>query len=173
MFDKLIDFLLNLKDELIPIRIINEWEGGVHMRGGKFFREIHPGIRFKLPFVDHIWTAYTVPQTVDLLPQTLTTKDGKNIVLKGIIRYKVTDCKKYLMTVNSAKDVLVDTVQGVIREIIEDYTWGSNVELNEIITDKSTKVVEVWGITIESVTLTDFAIIRTYRIMSDKGILGT
>lgn len=171
MFDKLIDFLLNLKDELIPIRIINEWEGGVHMRGGKFLREIKPGVRFKLPFIDHIWTAYTVPQTVDLLPQTLTTKDDKNIVLKGIIRYKVNDCKKYLMSVNSAKDVLVDTVQGIIREIIEDYTWGSNVELNQLITEKSAKVVKVWGIKVESVTLTDFGIIRTYRLMTEKNTI--
>jgi len=108
-----------------------------------------------------------VAQTVDLLPQTLTTKDGKSIVLKGIIRYKVNDCKKYLMTVNSAKDVLVDTVQGVIREIIEDYTWGSDIELNDLITEKSASVVEVWGIKVESVTLTDFGIIRTYRLMSD------
>ena len=167
MFDKLIDFLLNLKDELIPVRIINEWEGGIQMRGGKFLREVEPGIRFKFPFIDHIWTAYTVAQTVDLSPQTLTTKDGKNIVLKGIIRYKVSDCKKYLMSVNSAKDVLVDTVQGVIREIIEDYTWGSDIELNDLITEKSASVVEVWGIKVESVTLTDFGIIRTYRLMSD------
>ena len=167
MFDKLIDFLLNLKDELIPVRIINEWEGGIQMRGGKFLRNVKPGIRFKVPFIDHIWVAYTVAQTVDLLPQTLTTKDGKSIVLKGIIRYKVIDCKKYLMTVNSAKDVLVDTVQGVIREIIEDYTWGSDIELNDLITEKSASVVDVWGIKVESVTLTDFGIIRTYRLMSD------
>jgi regulator of protease activity HflC (stomatin/prohibitin superfamily) len=102
-----------------------------------------------------------------LLPQTLTTKDNKNIVLKGIIRYKVNDPKKYLMTVNSAKDVLVDTVQGIIREIIEDYTWGSDVELNDLITEKSEVAVEIWGIKVESVTLVDFGIIRTYRLMSD------
>ena len=167
MFDKLIDFLLNLKDELIPIRIINEWEKGIQMRGGKFLRVVEPGIRFKFPFIDHIWTAYTVAQTVDLSPQTLTTKDGKNIVLKGIIRYKVNDPKKYLMSVNSAKDVLVDTVQGVIKQIIENYTWGSDVELNDLITEKSAPVVKVWGIKVEQVTLVDFGIIRTYRLMSD------
>jgi hypothetical protein len=71
------------------------------------------------------------------------------------------------MTVNSAKDVLVDTVQGIIREIIEDYTWGSDVELNDLITEKSEVAVEIWGIKVESVTLVDFGIIRTYRLMSD------
>jgi regulator of protease activity HflC (stomatin/prohibitin superfamily) len=167
MFDKLIEFVLNVKDEMIPVKIINEWEGGIHMRAGKFLKVVEPGIRFKIPFIDHIWTAYTVAQTVDLLPQTLTTKDNKNIVLKCIIRYKVNDPKKYLMTVNSAKDVLVDTVQGIIREIIEDYTWGSDVELNDLITEKSEVAVEIWGIKVESVTLVDFGIIRTYRLMSD------
>jgi hypothetical protein len=99
MFDKLIDFVLNLKDEVIPVKIVNEWEGGIHMRAGKFLKSTQPGINFKIPFIDKFWVVFTVPQTVDLLSQTLTTKDGKNIVLKGIIRYKIEDPKKYLISV--------------------------------------------------------------------------
>ena len=55
MFDKLIDFVLNLKDEVIPVRIINEWEGGIHMRAGKFLKSTQPGLNFKIPFIDQFW----------------------------------------------------------------------------------------------------------------------
>jgi regulator of protease activity HflC (stomatin/prohibitin superfamily) len=108
-----------------------------------------------------------VPQTVDLLSQTLTTKDGKNIVLKGIIRYKIEDPKKYLISVNSARDVLVDTVQGVIKNVIEDFTWGDATKLDTLITEKSKVMVEDWGIKVESVTLVDFSLIKTYRLIQN------
>ena len=160
MFDKLIDFVLNLKDEVIPVRIINEWEGGIHMRAGKFLKSTQPGLNFKIPFIDQFWVVHTVPQTVDLLSQTLTTKDGKNIVLKGIIRYKIEDPKKYLISVNTARDVLVDTVQGVIKNVIEDFTWGDATKLDTLITEKSKVMVEDWGIKVESVTLVDFSLIK-------------
>ena len=167
MFDKLIDFVLNLKDEVIPVRIINEWEGGIHMRAGKFLKSTQPGLNFKIPFIDQFWVVHTVPQTVDLLSQTLTTKDGKNIVLKGIIRYKIEDPKKYLISVNSARDVLVDTVQGVIKNVIEYFTWGDATKLDTLITEKSKVMVEDWGIKVESVTLVDFSLIKTYRLIQN------
>jgi regulator of protease activity HflC (stomatin/prohibitin superfamily) len=167
MFDKLIDFLLNLKDELIPVVIVSEWMGGIHMRGGKFLRIIKPGIRFKIPFIDHIWTSYVITQTVHLQPQTLTTQDEKNIVLKSIIRYHVYDVKKFLMSVNHAADVLVDTTQGVIRDIVERTDWYDLVDVNDVITDEVKLLAKDWGIEVERVTLTDLGIIRTYRLMSD------
>jgi regulator of protease activity HflC (stomatin/prohibitin superfamily) len=167
MFDKLIDFVLNLKDEVIPVKIVNEWEGGIHMRAGKFLKSTQPGLNFKIPFIDQFWVVHTVPQTVDLLSQTLTTKDGKNIVLKGIIRYKIEDPKKYLISVNSARDVLVDTVQGVIKNVIEDFTWGDATKLDTLITEKSKVMVEDWGIKVEQVTLVDFSLIKTYRLIQN------
>jgi hypothetical protein len=36
MFDRLISFLIELKDDVIPLKVVNEWESGVRMRGGKF-----------------------------------------------------------------------------------------------------------------------------------------
>ena len=167
MFDKLIDFVLNLKDEVIPVKIVNEWEGGIHMRAGKFLKSTQPGLNFKIPFIDQFWVVHTVPQTVDLLSQTLTTKDNKNIVLKGIIRYKIEDPKKYLISVNSARDVLVDTVQGVIKNVIEDFTWGDATKLDTLITEKSKVMVEDWGIKVEQVTLVDFSLIKTYRLIQN------
>jgi len=134
---------------------------------GKYRRILEPGLNFKIPFIDKFWVVFTVPQTVDLLSQTLTTKDGKNIVLKGIIRYKIEDPKKYLISVNSARDVLVDTVQGVIKNVIEDFTWGDATKLDTLITEKSKVMVKDWGIKVEQVTLVDFSLIKTYRLIQN------
>jgi regulator of protease activity HflC (stomatin/prohibitin superfamily) len=89
MFDKLIDFVLNLKDEVIPVKIVNEWEGGIHMRAGKFLKSTQPGINFKIPFIDKFWVVFTVPQTVDLLSQTLSVirlRTQRNILSRLIVQ---------------------------------------------------------------------------------------
>jgi regulator of protease activity HflC (stomatin/prohibitin superfamily) len=170
MFDKLINFLIELKDDVIPLRVVNEWESGVRMRGGKFHKSVSAGIKFKIPFLDKIFTCYNITRTLHPHAQTLTTLDQKAIVLKSIIRYHVKDAKTFLLTMNTASDVLIDTTQGIIKETIEKMKWDELTGVDDIITEKTKEMVEKWGIEIEKVTLTDLGLIRTYRLMSDKEI---
>jgi regulator of protease activity HflC (stomatin/prohibitin superfamily) len=94
--------------------------------------------------------------------------DEYNIVLKSIVRYHVHDVRKFLLNVMHASDVLVDTTQGIIRDIVERTNWYDLENVNEKLTNEVSKVATDWGITIERVTLTDLGIVSTYRIMSDS-----
>ena len=71
-----------------------------------------------------------------------------------------------------ANDVLVDTTQGIIRDIVERTEWVDLVDVNSKITEEVGSIAGMWGITVEKVTLTDLGIVRTYRVMSDnpKGV---
>jgi regulator of protease activity HflC (stomatin/prohibitin superfamily) len=172
MFDRLISFLIELKDDVIPFKVVNEWESGVRMRGGKFNKNVEAGIRFKIPFLDKIYTCYNITRTLHPHAQTLTTLDQKPIVLKSIIRFHVEDAKTYLLTLNTASDVLIDTTQGIIKETIETLNWEDLNKVDDLITEKTREMVKKWGINIERVTLTDLGLVRTYRLMSDKEILN-
>jgi regulator of protease activity HflC (stomatin/prohibitin superfamily) len=167
MFDKLIDVIIHFIADILPFGVVNQWEGGVYLRFGKYRKVVKPGIIFKIPFMDKIWTTEVITQTVHLQPQTLTTLDEKGIVLKSIVRYHVNDVKKFLLHVMHASDALVDTTQGIIRDTVEGINWEDLYEVNEHLKDKVSEIVNDWGITIEKVTLTDLGIVRTYRIMSD------
>lgn len=173
MFDKLLDFILNFIEDILPLTIVNQWEMGVHLRFGKYYRVVQPGLVLKIPFIDKILKTEVITQTVHLQPQTLTTLDEKSIVLKSIIRYHVHDVKKFLLNVMHASDVLVDTTQGIIRDIVEGTNWEDLYEVNETLKSEVANVVKDWGITIERVTLTDLGIVRTYRIMSDTKPIPT
>lgn len=168
MFDKLIEFLLNFWYDLIPTTVVDQWESGVYLRFGKFVKVVGPGLVFKIPFVDKVVKTEVITQTVHLQPQTLTTLDEYNIVLKSIVRYHVHDTRKFLLNVMHASDVLVDTTQGIIRDTVERTNWYDLENVNETLTNEVSKVVADWGITIERVTLTDLGIVSTYRIMSDS-----
>lgn len=168
MFDKLIDLIVTFIHDFLPIKIVDQWEKGVHLRFGKYLRVVGPGLKWKLPFFDKIWLTPVITQTVNLKPQTVTSLDERNVVLSSIVRYHIHDVQKFLLGVMHANDVLVDTTQGIIRDIVERTTWEDLVDLNKIVKPEVNKQVQKWGITVELVSFPDLGEIQTVRIMTDS-----
>jgi len=67
-----------------------------------------------------------------------------------------------------ANDVLIDTTQGMIRDVVELTTWDGLVDVNETITNKVKEYVVRWGIEVEAVTITDLGIVKSFRIFGDE-----
>jgi regulator of protease activity HflC (stomatin/prohibitin superfamily) len=169
MFDKLVDLLVRFSMDILPFVIVEQWNGAVQLRYGKFIKVLYPGIHFKIPFFDSIIECPVITQSVNLPSQTLTTLDDESIVLKSIIRYKVSNIQTYLLGVMHANDVLIDTTQGMIRDVVELTTWDDLVDVNETITNKVKEYVVRWGIEVEAVTITDLGIVKSFRIFGDEG----
>jgi regulator of protease activity HflC (stomatin/prohibitin superfamily) len=169
MFDKLVDLLVRFSMDILPFVIVEQWNGAVQLRYGKFIKVLYPGIHFKIPFFDSIIECPVITQSVNLPSQTLTTLDDEGIVLKSIIRYRVSNIQTYLLSVMHANDVLIDTTQGMIRDVVELTTWDDLVDVNETITNKVKEYVVRWGIEVEAVTITDLGIVKSFRIFGDEG----
>ena len=168
MFDKLLEFIIKFGKDCLPYVIIEQWNEAILLRFGKFKKVLKPGIHAKIPFVDSVWETEVITQCLDMNPQSITTSDGKNIVVKGIIRYSIDDIQIYLTSIMKPNDVLVDTTQGIIRQIIEDTRWNDLVGIDNVLTKKVGAFVKRWGIKVEKVTLTDLAQITSYRIILNK-----
>jgi len=168
MLDKLVDLLVRFGRDMLPFVIIEQWNGAVQLRCGKFIKVLSPGIHFKIPFFDSIIECPVITQSVNLPSQTLTTLDEQSIVLKSIIRYKVSNVRTYLLGVMHANDVLIDTTQGMIRDVVELTTWNDLVDVNETITNEVKEYVVRWGIEVEAVTITDLGIVKSFRIFGDE-----
>jgi len=168
MFDKLIDLLVTFINDILPFKIVDQWEKGVHLRTGKFLKVVDPGLNWKIPFFDQIITTPVITQTVNLSPQTVTSVDEKSVVLSSIVRYHINDVKKFLLGVMHANDALVDTTQGIIRDVVEGCKWTDLYDLGNVVTPEVNEQVEKWGITVEQVSFPDLGQIVTYRIMSDS-----
>ena len=168
MFDKLVALIERFGYQLMPWVIIEELNAGVHLRYGRYINTLNSGVHFKIPFFDNIIECPVITQSVNLPSQTLTTLDDESIVLKAIIRYKVSNVRTYLLGVMHANDVLIDTTQGMIRDIVEVTTWEDLVDVNHQITDEVKEFVVKWGIEVEAVTITDLGIVKSFRIFGDE-----
>lgn len=168
MLDKLVDLLVSFGRELLPFVIVEQWNGAVQLRFGKYIKVLYPGIHFKIPFFDSIIECPVITQSVNLPSQTLTTLDEQSIVLKSIIRYKVSNIQTYLLGVMHANDVLIDTTQGIIRDVVEMTKWDNLIDVNTQITNEVKEYVVRWGIEVEAVTITDLGIVKSFRIFGDE-----
>ena len=167
MFDKLITAIQQFGKHLSPLFVIDMWEEGIVLRGGRFLKIVKSGMYLKIPFLDAVWKHTTITQSIDIPPQSVTTADNKNVVVKGIIRFTISDIKLFLTTITEPKDVLTDTTGGMIRGIIEDTKWIDIVDIDKKLTSKVSKFVKKWGIKVEKVTLTDLQIANSIRIIQD------
>ena len=167
MFDKLIDLIVTFIHDILPFKIVDQWEKGVKLNFGKFQKVVEPGLNFKIPFFGQIITTPVITQTVNLKPQTVTSLDEKNVVLSSIVRYHIHDVEKFLLGVMHANDVLVDTTQGIIRNMVENTYWDNLVDLTNIVTPEVNEQVEKWGITVEQISFPDLGQVVTYRVIGD------
>lgn len=173
MFDKLVQLIERFGYQLMPYVIIEEWNAGVHLRYGKWIKTLYAGIHFKIPFFDNVIECPVITQSVNLPSQTLTTLDEQSIVLKAIIRYKVNNVRTYLLGVMHANDVLIDTTQGIIRDVVEMTKWDNLIDVNTQITNEVKEYVVRWGIEVEAVTITDLGLVKSFRIFGDEGNKNT
>lgn len=168
MFDKLINLVVTFIGDILPFKIVNEWEKGIKLNCGKFAKVVHSGLNFKIPFFEKIITAPVITQTVNLKEQTVTSLDEKNVVLSSVVRYHIYDVKKFLLNVMRAEDALIGTTQGIIRNMVEKTYWDGLVDLTNIVTPEVNSQVIIWGITVEQVSFPDLGQIVTYRVIGDS-----
>jgi len=169
MFDKLIDLLTQWWLELSPAIIIRDYEEAVLLRLGKYKKNLYPGLYFKIPIVDEVIVQHVVVTTLSLSAQSLYTKDKQNIVVKGVIKYKIADVKTFLLEVFDAQDAISDMSQSIIKNVIMSMTLDecTDVELDNTLTKKMRVEAKKWGVEIQQVTLTDLAPIKSFRILND------
>lgn len=169
MFDKLWDFLQQAWGTVNPCFIIPEYAQGLLLRLGKFHKICEPGLHFKFPFVDELLEQHIVQTTVSLSAQSLYTIDGTNIVVRGMVKYKISDLRIFMLEVYDAVDAISDVSQGIIKQIVMSKTAKECMdnELDNTITKKCRVEIKKMGVEVIQVTLTDIAPIRSIRLIND------
>jgi regulator of protease activity HflC (stomatin/prohibitin superfamily) len=170
MFDKLIEIISHWWLQLVPFVIIREYEEAVLLRFGMFNRVMLAGIHFKIPLIDEVLDQHVVVTTLSLDAQSLYTLDKQNIVVKGVVKYKISDVKIFLLEVFDAQDALSDMSQSIIKNIIMSMTMEecTDSELDNTLTKKVRVEARKWGVEVQQVTLTDLAPIKSFRLINDN-----
>ena len=180
MLDNLWSTIEYLFLESKPIIFINELEGGILLRAGKYSRTLKTGAVLRIPFLDTIETTSLAECTIDLPTQSITTEDGKDLVIGGVLRYRVRDPKPYLLLVDDPISVIKDTVMGHVFDAIADLTFEEIRSKRKLIAEEISYYVSTavyrYGIDIDvekGFTFSDLAKTRNIRLLQDLAYKGS
>ena len=170
MFDRLLDVLLSSLQLFQFWVVVSVYERAVILRLGKFSRELDPGIHWVIPFgVERVWHEHTVPRIINLGPQSLTTTDGKGVVVSAIITCKVVNVRQALLEVESVEHAVRDACYAEIAGVILRKDWAdlSHDDLGPELVAACHKRARRWGIEIIRGQLSDVALSRSLRLWQE------
>jgi regulator of protease activity HflC (stomatin/prohibitin superfamily) len=156
-------------EQIRPFYVIREYEGAILMRFGKCRVDEHKaGLYWKCPLIDEVLTCFIATETMSVKSQSLTTKDDKNIVISAVVKCNISNPKKYLIKVKDVTNAISDVTQGKIKDIVMHKTWEEcRGDIDELITKAVRSEAIKWGISVDYVTITDLAIIKTIRLIQE------
>lgn len=170
MFDKLIDFLISIIKIFQFTMVVHAWQKGIRLRLGKFQAILHPGLHFYFPFwIDKILTENVATETMRVKPQSVTTKDGKSVVVSAVVTFRIEDIRTFLLDVEGRNNVVEDCTYGPIANYVMKRDWPELCAL-ESLDNEFTKVVrrqaKKYGVDVLSVQIIDFVQCRPLHLIT-------
>ena len=172
MFERLIDLLASGWDYIAPFVVIDAYQGAVVLRFGRYSRTLEAGFHWKWPLAERAIEVDTCLTTLRLAPQTLTSHDGKSLVVAAIVKYRIVDPKPYVIGILDQVDVLADVSMGAIAQCVravDAATLFSDPPEGKVAT-AIRRQVNRFGFEIEAVTFTDLGRVNSLRLIQPHGV---
>lgn len=148
--------------------IVQKWESGLRVRNGKKIKLLRPGLHFKIPYFDSVYVQEVRLRVVSMPTQTITTKDNETITLSAAIGYSITDIEKLYLTLFHPET----TVKNIAMSFISDYISTRAAESLKLDDLEAAAVEHLkkldYGIDFSYLKLTNFARVKTYRLIQDR-----
>ena len=167
MLDQLLSFLAHGWRHIAPWKVVPVYQTCGVLRLGKYHRTITCGFNWKWPVIDDVIDVDTVVTTLRLKPQTCTTKDGKSVVVCGIVKYQIINVEPYIKSIWDQKDVMTDVAMSniltAVRTVTFDELYTSPPE-NKVAAAVRREVKD-YGFDIIAVRFTDLGQCRSLRLI--------
>ena len=163
-FQQLFEYLFNAFKIWI---IVQPWQTGIRVRCGTIIKKLEKGIYFRIPYFDTVFTQEIRLRITAMPIQTLTSKDLKTITVSGAVGYIINDIEKLYQTLYHPET----TIQNIALSEVAQFISSRNLEgITPSLIEKQVlrKLKECeYGITFEYFKTTNFAIVRTFRLIQD------
>jgi len=134
---------------------------------GKYQRILHPGLNFKIPFIEQVFKVISVQNRSIELEFQAITQDQANVYFKSMLLYSVINQDEEtiknvaykFIDQQSLMQTIVRTVEGSIRSFVatkkQSEILSLRKEIVEYVKDQIDQVMEEWGYHLQDLQLND------------------
>lgn len=141
------------------IKIVWQYERGVHFRFGRLRGERRPGLNFIFPYIDKMKMIDMRIETLIVEPQEVITRDNVTVHVDAVVYYKpinATDCIVKVRNYDKATGQIAQTtLRSVLGQSELDELLSHRDRINERLRDIIDDHTEPWGIQVNDVEIKD------------------
>jgi regulator of protease activity HflC (stomatin/prohibitin superfamily) len=154
------------------IIVVAKTHGGVKWVRGHRIVELKPGLYWYWPLTTTYSLIPTGRQTLNTPPQTLMSKEGKQIVVSGVVVYSIKDVVRAIGHRNwDVDETANDITQAAIVSIVTKHTIEQLMEnicdkIETDLTNACRKQLRQYGVYVHRAALVDYSTCRTLNLVN-------
>jgi regulator of protease activity HflC (stomatin/prohibitin superfamily) len=171
--------LLDVIEFIWPLKRIEQYESGVYFKFGRKWKEVGPGIHWRLPWFIEVHNVSMAWSIVETGRKDITTKDGRTLSFAASTMHRVVDAAKSVINIHDYENGMHTILGSVLAEklaSVDPERFGPdkrarlNTDLKNWVMEEAAEI----GVEIKWVRFTSFVINpRTYRLLSEQiGAIG-
>ena len=141
------------------VRIVWQYESGVHFRLGRLVGIKAPGVRFMIPFIDTIRKIDTRVVTLDVPAQEAITRDNVTLRVNAVVYFRVVHADQAVVNVADYRIATFQIAQTTLRSVLGksslDELLTEREKLNDSLREIIDDATEPWGIKVSMVEVKD------------------
>lgn len=143
----------------MSLRVVREYERGVHFRLGRIVGTKEPGLRVILPLVDRLSMVSLRIVTMPIQSQGIITKDNVSVDIAAVAYFKVIDPVKSIVAIEDVNAAINQIAQTTLRKVVGKHTLDETLAETDRLNVDIRAILEltaaVWGVEVTLVELKD------------------
>jgi regulator of protease activity HflC (stomatin/prohibitin superfamily) len=144
---------------LFSIRVVQQYEMGVHFRLGKVIGLRRPGLRPIVPVIDLLRRVSLRIVTMPIQSQGIITRDNVSIDVSAVAYFKVVDAVKSVIAIENVGAAINQIAQTTLRKVVGQHTLDETLAETDRINLSIREILDVatsdWGVLVTLVELKD------------------
>jgi regulator of protease activity HflC (stomatin/prohibitin superfamily) len=144
---------------LLAIRIVQQYEMGVHFRLGTVIGVRRPGLRPIVPVIDVLHRVSLRIVTMPIQSQGIITRDNVSIDVSAVAYFKVVDAVKSVIAIENVGAAINQIAQTTLRKVVGQHTLDETLAETDKINQSIREILDVatadWGLLVTLVELKD------------------
>jgi regulator of protease activity HflC (stomatin/prohibitin superfamily) len=144
---------------LASVRVVQQYQRGVHFRLGRVIGVREPGLRIIIPVIDRLWRISMRIVTMPIQSQGIITRDNVSVDIAAVAYFRVIDARKAVVVIENVNAAIDQIAQTTLRNVVGQHSLDEVLAQTEKINGSIRQILDAttveWGVEVTLVELKD------------------
>jgi regulator of protease activity HflC (stomatin/prohibitin superfamily) len=141
------------------IRVVQQYQRGVHFRLGRVIAVREPGLRLIIPVIDRLWRVSMRIVTMPIQSQGIITRDNVSVDIAAVAYFRVIDARKSVVVIENVHAAIDQIAQTTLRNVVGQHSLDDVLAKTEVVNASIRQILDTttveWGVEVTLVELKD------------------